>query len=86
MSDTLQRLDDLLLAEATEGLSTRDAAELDRLLATHPEIDRRAYEHAAAAVTLAAIGAGHGLPATLRAKLDRLALELAPHAGAQRRD
>jgi anti-sigma factor RsiW len=86
MNDTLQRLDDLLLAEATEGLSARDATELDHLLAAHPEVDRRVYEHAAAAVTLATIGAVQGLPATLRAKLDRLALQLAPHAGAQRGD
>ncbi len=76
MSDALLKLDELLLAEATEGLSPRDAAELDRLLAAHPDVDRHRYEHAAAAVTLAALGAAQEVPSTLRAKLERLAAML----------
>jgi hypothetical protein len=67
---SLRRLDELLLARATEGLSGSDAAELERLLAAHPEVDESAYERAAAAVTLAALGLREKLPAALRARLE----------------
>jgi hypothetical protein len=74
---SLQRLDELLLARATEGLSRAGTRELERLLAAHPEADADAYERAAAAVTLAVLGTGGSLPSGLRAQLERRAAELA---------
>jgi hypothetical protein len=77
----LERLDDLLLARATEGLTAREVGELARLLAAHPEVDAEAYERAAAVVTLAALGTCAELPPGVRAKLERCAASLAPPGG-----
>jgi hypothetical protein len=66
-----QRLDDLLLARATEGLDAAAEAELARLLAAAPEADARGYERAVAAVCLASLGAGASLPVGLRARIER---------------
>ena len=44
-----ERLDELLLARATEGLDAADERELTRLLATERDVDAGAYERAAAA-------------------------------------
>lgn len=76
-----QRIDELLLARATEGLSVRERAELDALLAEHPDVDASAYERAAAAVCLAALGRGGGLPETLRRRLESSAAQLARRLG-----
>jgi hypothetical protein len=76
-----QRLDDLLLARATEGLDAAEALELERLLAAETDVDAAAYERAAATVCLAVIGGGRSLPPGLRARLEKGAVELA----AQRR-
>jgi hypothetical protein len=65
----------LMADRATEGLSRRDAMELDRFFAWNPDVDRDALEHAAAAVCLAfGVGQGETLPARLR---DRLRAEAA---------
>ncbi len=73
--DARRRLDDLLLARATEGLDAAAAQELERLLAAATEVDPDAYEHAAAAVCLAALGSGGVLPSALRARLERSAAQ-----------
>lgn len=70
MADERRRLDDLLLARATEGLDRESAAELARLLAGRPECDDRSYERAAAAVCLAVLGHGGSLPRRVRARID----------------
>jgi hypothetical protein len=68
-----QRLDDLLFAQATEGISEAEARELEGLLAAHPKVDARGYERAAAAVSLALLGGRHALPSRLRERLERSA-------------
>lgn len=71
-----KRVDDLLLARATEGLSPAETQELDRLLAANPDVDSGVYDHAAAAVCLAVL-AGNSMPSGLRARLEKSAVELA---------
>ena len=72
-----QRLDDLLLARATEGLDAAEEQELARLLAAEHDVDAGAYERAAAAVCLAVLGGRGALPAALRARLERSARAVA---------
>lgn len=76
-----QRLDELLLARATEGVTACERAELDALLAQYPDVDANAYERAAAAVCLAALGRGGALPERLRRRLESSAAQLATSAG-----
>jgi hypothetical protein len=64
-----QRLADLLVQEATEGLTTEEAQELQALLATTPGAAAGALLPAAAAVTLAARLPAEPLPAALRERL-----------------
>jgi hypothetical protein len=66
------RLDDLLLARATEGLDAEDAAELARLLAAEPAADDGGYERAAAAICLAALRNPESMPGRVRARLEGL--------------
>lgn len=54
MSASREKVETLLVAEATEGLAPGEAGELEALLAEHPDIDRYGFERAAAAVFLAA--------------------------------
>lgn len=75
MGGTLRRIDELLLARATEGLSDADARELARLLVAHPDVDAAEYERAAAAVSLASLAELPAMPKHLRAALDRRAAE-----------
>jgi hypothetical protein len=75
--DARQRLDDLLLTRATQGLDAGEAQELERLLAAAAEVDEGSYERAAAAVCLAVLGGRSGLPSSVRARLERSAAELA---------
>jgi hypothetical protein len=65
-----RRLDDLLLARATEGLDRDSATELARLLARVPAGDDGGYERAAAAVCLAVLGRGGSLPRRVRKRID----------------
>jgi len=78
--DAMQRLDDLLLARATEGLDAAEAQELERLLAAERDVDTDRYDHAAAAVCIAMSGGGSALPSDLRAHLERTAAALAAQA------
>jgi len=66
-----QRLDDLLLARATEGLDAASELELARLLAATPGLDARGYERAVAAVCFAALGTGGSMPGRLRARIEQ---------------
>jgi len=68
-----QRLDDLLFAQATEGVSEAEAREIEELLAAHPKVDAHSYERAAAAVTLALLGSAGALPGRLRERLEHSA-------------
>ena len=54
MSASRDRLELLLVEEATGSLTKRDRAELDALLVEYPDVDRYAFERAAASVFLAA--------------------------------
>jgi hypothetical protein len=65
----------LMADRATEGLSHRDALELNRYLAQNPDVDGDALEYAAAAVCLA-FGAGRGEPLPARVR-DRILSEAA---------
>jgi hypothetical protein len=65
-----ERLIQLLADEATEGLSWLQQDELRRLLAVHPEVERKDFELAAATATLAMLeGSVQRLPHRVRAKL-----------------
>lgn len=81
---TLERLDDLLLRQATEGLDPVEESELDRLLALHEAASTRGYEQAAAAVCLAVYGS-RTLPRLVRERLERSAAAFAA-AGARSDD
>jgi hypothetical protein len=71
-----ERLDDLLLARATQGLDAAETQELARLLAAQPDADDGSYERAAAAVCLAVLGGESALPGSLRERLERSAAAL----------
>lgn len=47
-----ERMEELLVAEATESLSREDRAELETLLEAHPDTDRYLFQRAAGAVFL----------------------------------
>lgn len=70
-----ERLADLLVQQATEGLSDADRHELDELLKSYPEADPQAVEVTAAALLLAGDWKEEPLPDSLRARLDATAAE-----------
>lgn len=66
----MDRLLELLAARALEGLHETEAAELDRLLREHPEVDPHGFERAAAAVWVeAGVGTMEPMPAHLRNRI-----------------
>jgi hypothetical protein len=67
------RLDELLVARATQALTAAETKELERLLAARPDVDAESYERAAAAVCLAALRAPSEMPGSLRRGLARAA-------------
>lgn len=70
MTQSLDRLDALLLSEATDGLNDAERKELETLLAEHAGVDRYAYERAASAFFLAVCGEpNEQMPQELMAKL-----------------
>ena len=81
MAKTPDRIEELLVEEATDALTAAGAAELEALLAEHPDYDRYGFERAAASVFLA-VGASGGeqMPAELRAKLTKDAKSVLPPA------
>lgn len=70
-----ERMDELLALDAVEGLSSDDAAELDALIEAAGDVDRTAWERAAAALALADPGDGaeEPMPADLRARIEAAA-------------
>ena len=60
-----ERLLDLLVKQATEGITLEEQAELERLLATHPGADREEIARVAAALALAGVEE-EPMPAQLR--------------------
>ncbi len=71
MASEPDRLVELLVTRATEGLPTAQEDELKELLVGRPDSDANALERAAAAVHLACIEPNASLPSDLRRKLDR---------------
>jgi hypothetical protein len=82
-ASAVDRLEELLALEATEGLEAAESEEVRSLLANHPEVDRHGFELAAAAVHLATpVAAAALLPKRLDGKLAALAEGfLASHNG-----
>ena len=71
MASAPERLDDLLVQRATEGLAEAERHELDELIARLPGIDARGFERAAAAVQLAALPRIDALPPSLAQRVAR---------------
>jgi hypothetical protein len=70
MTAVRRQIDELLVRRATEGLSPQEEVQLDVLLARHPQIDRDAFERAAATVFLAACAEPSArMPEGVRARL-----------------
>ena len=67
------RFADLLIQQATSGLTAAEAAELGRLSAAYPDADSGSIERTVVALSLAARDDGEPLPASLRARLLRAA-------------
>ncbi len=82
---------DLLIKQVTEGLSPAEQRALDVLDSAASSAHLRAFERAAAAITLAGSAHGPPLPADLASRLGRqadehFALARTPTAGTRRRD
>lgn len=73
-----ERLDELLIQDATQGLTPTEAEQLDELLAMFPDEDRGAMELVAAALDRALSGPPEPLPAHLAERLELAAAALAP--------
>lgn len=70
-----ERLADLLVQQATDGLSDADQRELAELLKSYPEADPQALEVTAAALLLAGDWKEEPLPYSLRSRLSAAAAE-----------
>lgn len=70
-----ERLADLLVQQATEGLSEADQHELAELLKSYPEADPQALEATASALWLAGDWQEEPLPESLRSRLNSAAAE-----------
>lgn len=66
---SVQRLEELLAQQATEGLNQAEENELAKLLAKWPHVDEETFEYAAASVALNTPAVP--LPASLREKLEK---------------
>jgi anti-sigma-K factor RskA len=73
VSSVRERLEDLLVQRATEGIDAREADELARLLDRNPEVDAQAFDRVAAVVHAACLPRAEPLPPRLRARLDAAA-------------
>jgi len=69
MSATPERIDELLMQRAIEGLSAAETVDLDRLLRHHPSFDGDALERAAAAVAVAMLPRVEALPGDVRMRV-----------------
>jgi DNA-binding FadR family transcriptional regulator len=71
MTTSIERLDELLLSEATDHLSDEEVTELESLLTEQKGIDRYAYDRAASAFFLAVCARpGEQMPKELSSKLE----------------
>jgi hypothetical protein len=76
MDRLLDRLEDLLVRRALEGLDTVETGELESLLSRFPDTDAEAFDRTAAAVSIAhARGAG-AMPAALYASIEARGIEM----------
>lgn len=75
MTAAAQRVQDLLIDRATEGLDPRLERQLDRLLPECPDLDPESFELAAASIELACTAAEEPLPAALRDRVARQAAD-----------
>ena len=83
MSDAFlrnERLFDLLTKQATEGVTSVEKSELDRLLAQYPEADSQLIDRIVASVMLAGELPEEPLPAALRARVESQAVRELPPA------
>ncbi len=71
--DNLDRLTELLADRATQRFDAAEQAELDGLLAAHPEVDAGALERVAAEIDLVLGDEGGALPDRLRRKIEAAA-------------
>lgn len=67
------RLEELLVLQATQSLSANERAELEALLASEGSPSIELFDRAAAAIHVALMRPRQTLPATLRARLERQA-------------
>ena len=65
----LERLEELLVDEATAGLSPAGQEELDRLLTAHPDVDRYAFQRAVAIAFVATASPVPEMPESLRTRI-----------------
>ena len=78
MSTPLERIDELLVQRATEGLGAVETVELEQLLRHHPGVDSDALERAAAAIAVNALERIESLPGNVRARVLAEAATFAP--------
>ena len=83
MSSGSERVWDLLIQRATEGVSEAEGRELEALLKAHPEIDPEEIDRAAAAVDQAMSGPATPMPESIRARLYAKADEFASGSGTE---
>jgi len=71
MGSSNDRLDELLVLRAIQGLSAMERAELDSLLACLPDRETEGFDRAAAAIHIGQLSARGQLPAALRRRIER---------------
>jgi len=67
----VERLYELLVDEATEGLAVSSEAELSSLLAEHRDVDREVFQRVAGALAVATTTDFEPMPAALRSRVER---------------
>lgn len=78
MSVAFDRIDELIVQRATEGLGAAELVELDQLLRHYPSFDAEALERAAAAVAIARLERLEPLPPGLRRRVEAAAATALP--------
>lgn len=75
LSQAENRLEELLVDRATQGLTAAEAGELERLLEAAPDVDPSSFDLAAAAVHLTSPVPEEAIPAALEARLEERAAD-----------
>jgi hypothetical protein len=83
MSTPIERIDELLVQRATEGLGAAETVELEQLLRHRPSVDGDALERAAAAVAVATLKRVESLPGHVRTRALADAARLVPARAAR---